>query len=47
MTPFLVVFDEFASAFSQFELTVDIIFTMDILLEFLKLEANQKESDFR
>jgi len=40
MTPFLVVFTEYSDNFSSFELTIDIIFTIDILLEFVKLHAN-------
>jgi len=40
MTPFLVVFEEFSKNFTSFELAVDVIFTIDIFLEFVKLEAN-------
>ena len=47
VTPFVLVFPEVSVYLIHFELFVDMCFALDIILEFLKLEANQKESDFK
>jgi len=46
-TPFVLVFKEASDALRNFEMFVDICFTMDIIFNFLKLGPNQKESDFK
>jgi len=47
VTPFVLVFPEMSQYLINFELFVDSVFALDIILEFLKLEPNQKESDFK
>jgi hypothetical protein len=47
VTPFVLVFPEVSIFIEDFELFVDVVFSLDILLNFFKLEANQKESEFR
>jgi hypothetical protein len=47
LTPFVLVFPEVSDLLSDFELFVDSVFTLDIILEFFKLEPNQKESNFK
>ena len=40
VTPFVLVFPEVAKFIEDFELFVDIVFTMEILFNFVRLEAN-------
>ena len=47
VTPFVLVFPNISHHLIDFELFVDSVFALDIILEFFKLEANQKESDFK
>lgn len=47
VTPFVLVFTEKAADIADFELFVDIVFTIEIIFNFVRLEPNQKESDFR
>ncbi len=46
VTPFVLVFPESSPYLKNFELFVDACFSIDIILNFLKLESNQKEEDF-
>ena len=46
VTPFVLVFPESSPYLKNFELFVDACFTLDIILNFLKLEEGQKEADF-
>ena len=46
VTPFVLVFPECSFYLRSLELFADACFTLDIILNFLKLEDNQKEEDF-
>lgn len=46
VTPFVLVFPDCAPFLKNFELFVDAAFSLDIILNFLKLEENQKYEDF-
>mmetsp|Transcript_21052 Transcript_21052/g.32583 ORF Transcript_21052/g.32583 Transcript_21052/m.32583 type:complete len:181 (-) Transcript_21052:2154-2696(-) len=46
-TPFILVFSEFAPGLRAFEMFVDICFALDIIMNFFKLSANQKESEMK
>ena len=41
-TPMVLVFPALSRELSSFELAVDIVFTMDIVLNFFKISNNQK-----
>ena len=45
VTPFVLVFDETSEILRPFEMFVDVCFTIDIVLNFFKLGANQKLSE--
>lgn len=45
-TPFVLVFTEASDGLKSFELFVDICFSLDIILNFYKLNAQQKEAEF-
>ena len=47
VTPFVLVFSECSYYLENFELFVDICFSLDIILNFLKLEPTQKEIYFK
>lgn len=46
-TPFVLVFKESSENLRSFEMFVDVCFTLDIVMNFFKLSANQKESEFK
>ena len=46
-TPFVLVFKESQETLENFEKFVDISFTLDIVLNFFKLRADQKAQDFK
>jgi hypothetical protein len=46
VTPVVVVFPEAGDYLEEFELFVDVCFSVDIVLSFIRLNSNQKESDF-
>jgi hypothetical protein len=46
-TPFVLVFDKFSDDLRYFEFFVDVVFTIDILLTFIRLKENHKEKDLR
>ena len=46
VTPVVVVFPELGDRLEEFELFVDITFTIDILMSFVRLEDGEKEEDF-
>ena len=47
VTPFVLVFKEASDYLISFELFVDICFSLDIVLNFIKLNPDQKEQYFR
>ena len=46
VTPVVVVFPEAGDYLEVFELIVDVCFSVDIVLSFIRLNSNQKESEF-
>ena len=46
VTPWVIVFPEFGGKLVNLEIFVDACFSLDILLTFIRLDSNQKESDF-
>ena len=47
VTPFVLVFTKVSENLRPFEMFVDTVFTIDIILNFFKLSENQKESEMR
>lgn len=47
VTPFVLVFTKVSDMLRPFEMFVDSVFTIDIILNFFKLNENQKESEMR
>lgn len=46
-TPTVLIFSQLSEYLRSFELFVDVCFTLDIVLNFFKLSANQKESEMK
>ena len=46
-TPLVLIFSQLSEYLRSFELFVDVCFTLDIVLNFFKLSANQKESEMK
>ena len=46
MTPAVIVFSDAAEVLNAFELFVDACFSIDIIFEFIRLNQDQKESEF-
>jgi hypothetical protein len=46
-TPFVLVFEKFSDDLKSFELFVDVCFTLDIIMNFFKLNEGQKESELK
>jgi hypothetical protein len=46
VTPVVVVFPELGDRLEEFELFVDVTFTIDIIMSFVRLEDGEKEEDF-
>ena len=47
VTPAVIVFPEAGDYLEHFELFVDVCFSLDICFSFIRLNSNQKESEFR
>lgn len=46
VTPWVIVFSEDGVTLKNFEIFVDSCFTLDIMMSFIRLNENQKQSDF-